>query len=163
VDEPPAAARALVAEMFPRARWALLAGSVLTHHRTAGSDLDILVLLDQGTDPPGRRSLVWHGWPVDLFVHTEATLEHFIALNLAERKPSTPRMCATGVQVTAPHPDAAEIKARCAAALAAGPSPLDGQERERLRYAHTDQGAVTSLATELLDAAGPLFDGYRLP
>jgi hypothetical protein len=30
--------------------------------------------------------------------------------------------------------------------------------------AHGDQDAVTSLATEVLDAAGgPLFDGYRLP
>jgi hypothetical protein len=65
VDDPLAAARALVAAMFPRARWAQLAGSVLTRHRTAGSDLDILVLLDQDTDGPGRRSLVWRGWPVD--------------------------------------------------------------------------------------------------
>jgi hypothetical protein len=138
VDEPLVAARTLVAEVFPRARWAMLAGSVLTNHRTAGSDLDIVVLLPDGAGAPCRRSLVWHGWPVDLFMHDAASLEHFIALNLAERKPSTPRMCATGVLVTAPDPHAEEARVRCAAALAAGPSPLDRPERERWRYVLTD-------------------------
>lgn len=39
-------ARDLVAELFPRAVWAVLAGSVTTTWRTAGSDLDIVVLRD---------------------------------------------------------------------------------------------------------------------
>jgi hypothetical protein len=34
----------LVADRFPRATWATLTGSVLGPHRTAGSDLDIVVL-----------------------------------------------------------------------------------------------------------------------
>jgi hypothetical protein len=138
VDEPLPTARALVAELFPRARWAVLAGSVLTNHRTAGSDLDIVVLLDDDPETPYRRSLVWQGWPVDLFVNNAASLDHYIALNLAERKPSMARMCATGATLTAPDPHLAEIQARCRAELAAGPSPLDGPERERLRYGLTD-------------------------
>jgi hypothetical protein len=44
-QDPVKDARALVEERFPQARWAVLAGSVITAHRTAGSDLDIVVLL----------------------------------------------------------------------------------------------------------------------
>ena len=68
-------ARELVLELFPGARWALLTGSVLTEHRTGGSDLDIVVVLPDG-DPlaPHRSSRHHRGWPVELFVHDEATL-----------------------------------------------------------------------------------------
>ena len=38
----------LVADRFPAASWAILTGSVLGPHRTAGSDLDIVVLQEDG-------------------------------------------------------------------------------------------------------------------
>src|ERR1041385_2210694 len=46
-------ARALVRKHFPQALWAVLAGSVLTAHRTAGSDLDLVVVPPLG-DPLAR-------------------------------------------------------------------------------------------------------------
>ena len=61
-------ARDLVAERFPDATWAILTGSVLGPDRTAGSDLDIVVLREQ--EPGYRESLYFRGWPVELFVHT---------------------------------------------------------------------------------------------
>jgi hypothetical protein len=72
--DPVADARALVEERFPQARWAVLAGSVITAHRTAGSDLDIVVLLPTD-DPqaPHRDSRYFRGRPVELFVHDERT------------------------------------------------------------------------------------------
>src|ERR1041385_4518889 len=67
-------ARALVRERYPQALWAVLAGSVLTAHRTAGSDLDLVVVLPLG-DPlaPRRESLVFRDWPAELVVHDEQT------------------------------------------------------------------------------------------
>ncbi|MBM2622800.1 nucleotidyltransferase domain-containing protein [Actinoplanes sp. LDG1-06] len=126
-------ARALVDERFPRAVWAILTGSVLGPARTAGSDLDIVVLIPEG--PGYRESLRFRGWPVELFVHTREALEGFLASEREKRKPSTHRMLATGVALRG---DPSEWTARCAEVLAGGPEPLSEGERERLRYALTD-------------------------
>ena len=65
VGDEVAAAGALVAERFPAASWAMLTGSVLGPQRTAGSDLDIVVLCEDG--PGCRESVHFSGWPVELF------------------------------------------------------------------------------------------------
>ncbi|MCO8270170.1 nucleotidyltransferase domain-containing protein [Actinoplanes sp. TRM 88003] len=126
-------ARDLVLERFPDARWALLTGSVLGPARTAGSDLDIVVLRDE--EPNFRESLHYRGWPVELFVNTPATLATFLARELAARKPSTHRMLATGVALVG---DPSDVTARCAQVLADGPPVLTPAERDRLRYGLTD-------------------------
>jgi hypothetical protein len=126
-------ARDLVAERFPDATWAILTGSVLGPDRTAGSDLDIVVL--RGEDPGYRESLYFRGWPVELFVHTPARLAVFLERELANRKPSTHRMIARGVPVLG---DPGDLQERCARVLAAGPPPLSGAEHDRLRYGLTD-------------------------
>ncbi|GAB1642106.1 nucleotidyltransferase domain-containing protein [Krasilnikovia sp. MM14-A1259] len=122
----------LVADRFPSATWAILAGSVLGPHRTAGSDLDIVVLNDDG--PGYRESLRFRGWPVELFVHTPDRLAEFLARELAERKPSTHRMLAQGVPLLG---DPGDLQAQCARVLAQGP-PLTDAERDRFRYGLTD-------------------------
>jgi hypothetical protein len=126
-------ARDLVAERFPNASWAILTGSVLGPDRTAGSDLDIVVLREE--EPGYRESLYFRGWPVELFVHTPARLAVFLERELAKRKPSTHRMLARGVALLG---DPGELTARCARVLAAGPPPLTHAERDRLRYGLTD-------------------------
>jgi hypothetical protein len=126
-------AGALVADRFPDATWALLTGSVLGPHRTAGSDLDIVVLRDDG--PGYRESLRFRGWPVELFVHTPERLTGFLAGELAERKPSTHRMLARGVTLLG---DPGDLPAQCARVLAQGPPPLTAAERDWLRYSLTD-------------------------
>src|SRR5262245_53271435 len=83
----------LVAELFSHARWAALGGSVLTPYRTAGSDLDIVVLLPSGDlSVPHRASRYWRDWPVELFVHDVASLELYLGLDLMARKPTLHRM-----------------------------------------------------------------------
>lgn len=135
--DPRSDARDLVIEMFPTARWALLTGSVLTALRTDGSDLDIVVVLPDG-DPqaPQRISRHYRGWPVELFVHDEATLAHYLAKDVPARRPIMTRMLATGAAVLG---DPGDWPYRCASALAAGPPPLTDVERAHVRYSLTDQ------------------------
>jgi hypothetical protein len=126
-------ARDLVAERLPEATWALLTGSVLGPHRTAGSDLDIVVLRDD--DPGYRESLHFRGWPVELFVHTPSRLTATLARELADRKPTMHRMLASGVPLLG---DPGDLPARVARVLAQGPPPLTDAERDRFRYVVTD-------------------------
>ncbi|MBL7259437.1 nucleotidyltransferase domain-containing protein [Paractinoplanes lichenicola] len=126
-------ARDLVAERFPEATWALLTGSVLGPARTPGSDLDVVVLRD--AEPGFRESLRFRGWPVELFVHTPDRLAHFLASELAARKPSLHRMIATGLPLIG---DPVAAQRKCAKVLADGPAPLSEDERNRLRYGLTD-------------------------
>jgi hypothetical protein len=151
VDDPVGDARALVAELFPQALWAVLTGSVVTSARTAGSDLDIVVLLPDG-DPqaPHRDSRRFRGWPVELFVHDEASVAHYLAKELTTRKPTLHRMIGTGVTLVG---DPAPWPERCARVLADGPSPLSVEETDRARYALTD------LLDDLLHVTDP---GERL-
>ncbi|MEV4088418.1 nucleotidyltransferase domain-containing protein, partial [Nonomuraea fuscirosea] len=98
--DPVAAARALVEEMFPGALYAFVGGSVLTERRTSTSDLDIVVVLD-GLDRPYRESLRWHGWPVELFAHSETSLAAYIERGFESRQPTLARICAEGAVLTA--------------------------------------------------------------
>jgi hypothetical protein len=131
--DPLTVARDLVTEQVPHARWAVLTGSVLGPHRTAGSDLDIVVMTDDG--PGYRESMHFRGWPVELFVHTPDRLAFFLEHELAARDPTAHRMLAQGVPVLG---DPGDVRARCARVLADGPPPLTTAERDRLRYVLTD-------------------------
>jgi hypothetical protein len=131
--DPLSTAAELVAGRFPEATWAILTGSVLGPHRTAGSDLDIVVQRAGG--PAYRESLFFRGWPVELFVHTPERLAEFLASELARRKPTTHRMLARGVTLIG---DPGDLPARCARVLAEGPPPLTVAERDRFRYCLTD-------------------------
>jgi 8-oxo-dGTP pyrophosphatase MutT (NUDIX family) len=135
--DPIADAAALVADRYPEARWALLAGSVLDPgSRTAGSDLDIVVCVPD--DAVGHRDAVrWRGWPVELFVNTEAGHRWFIAKETTRRKPTLARMIATGVPL-AGEADLVGLKAECQALLDAGPGPTSDTALEDARYGVTD-------------------------
>jgi hypothetical protein len=136
MGEPLDDARDLVREWFPQARWAILAGSVLSSARTTGSDLDIVVLVPEG-DPEAqhRESLRFRDWPVELFVNDERSLRHYLDKDLADRRPTLHRMVATGVPAVG---EPAAIQQHCADVLAAGPKPRSEAERAWLRYALTD-------------------------
>jgi hypothetical protein len=138
-DDPVADARDLVAQLFPQASWALLTGSVITARRTAGSDLDIIVVLpDDDPDAPHRQSLYWRDWPVELFVHDALSLAHYLEMDLADRRPILHHMVATGILLIGDECRAAGVRAECARVLAIGPQPLTPDELERARYGLTD-------------------------
>lgn len=140
----------VVAEFFPQARWSLLSGSVINSLRTAGSDLDLVVLLPDG-DPqaPCRQSRHFRNWPVEMFVYDEKSLDHYLAKELPNRRPALTRMVATGIQLTGDNSHASQVQTQCAKVLAAGPAPLTDAERDNLRYKLTD------LLDDLTHAADP--------
>jgi hypothetical protein len=149
--EPLAAARSLVAHRYPEATQAWLSGSVVLGGATPTSDLDITVLLEDAD--VHRESLVHDGWPVELFVHSEESIRHFVAKDLQRRRPTMARLVATGVQLVEGD-GGARVREECAATVGAGPGPLPGADLDLARYTLTDQlddlaGAGTGL---MLDA-----------
>jgi predicted nucleotidyltransferase len=151
-------ARALVAERYPRARQAWLSGSVVLGGATDTSDLDITVLLKETR--AHRESLHYRGWPVELFVHTESSVRHFVAQDLARRRPTMARLVSTGIPLVAGE-DGAALREECAAAVVAGPQPLGGAELALARYCLTDQldDLVGGGSAGVLDAAA--FEVWR--
>lgn len=119
---PPAdeAARALVAGRYPDAVQAWLAGSTTTGRATETSDLDVTVLLDEssGDVDVHRESLMYAGWPVELFVHTASSIEFFVAKDLRRRHPTMARLVATGVPLLGGGGD--DVRRHCAEVLARG-------------------------------------------
>lgn len=141
-------ARALVEQRFPDSRAAWLAGSVVHGVATATSDLDVTVLL-AGPPAPYRESVVHAGWPVELFVHHDRSIEFWTAKDRARRRPTLLRLIGEGRLLLDHEGDGAAWSARCAALLAEGPpSPTTG-ELEAWRYALTD------LLDDLADATDP--------
>jgi hypothetical protein len=132
--DPVETARALVREHFPDAVQAWLAGSVTTGRSTATSDLDVTVLLDEVE--VHRESLVYDGWPVELFVHTAASVEHFVAKDLARRRPTMARLVADGVPLLGE--GGSDVRRHCQDVLDAGPPPISAADLELLRYGLTD-------------------------
>ncbi|MFE7359204.1 nucleotidyltransferase domain-containing protein [Streptomyces sp. NPDC057543] len=137
MDDPVLTARELVRDRFPAAKAAFLAGSVLTDRRTPTSDLDIVVLLD-GPPAPNRENLVYRGWPVELFVHTEAVWHSFADQETAKRSSPLLAMCADGMLLVDTDGLGASLQDEARRRWAAGPPPLSDRERDYQRYVLTD-------------------------
>ncbi|AEN08041.1 MULTISPECIES: nucleotidyltransferase domain-containing protein [unclassified Streptomyces] len=137
MDDPVLTAHELVRDRFPAARTAFLAGSVVTDRRTPTSDLDIVVVLD-GPPAPYRENLVYHGWPVELFVQTEATWHDFADQETAKRNSPLLAMCSVGILLVDMDGLGASLQAEARRRWAAGPPPLTAPERDRHRYSITD-------------------------
>lgn len=131
------ALRELVAERWPDARLALLAGSTARGRATPASDLDLLVLLP-GTPAPYRESFDFRGWPLEAFVHSEASLAEFSERDAARRRPSLPQMLAEGRVLHDPDGRASALKLTALGLLAGGPTPLDDATLDAARYRLTD-------------------------
>jgi hypothetical protein len=149
LDEVVATAKALVAERFPEARAAWLAGSVVSGEATPTSDLDITVLLP-GPPAPFRESLVYDGWPVELFVHTRESVSHWIEKDLQRRRPTLARLISSGVVLLDADGAGVALAEECAMILAAGPGPVSDTDRDALRYGLTD------LLDDLADCTDPV-------
>ncbi|MEU4984340.1 nucleotidyltransferase domain-containing protein [Streptomyces sp. NPDC021969] len=131
------AARAVVEEQHPEARTAFLGGSVATGRRTATSDLDVVVLL-HGAPAPYRESLQYADWPVEMFVHTEATWHAYIERELPTRRSPLLWMCADGLLLFDTDGLGASLAAQARTLTAAGPPPVSAEEIDDRRYAITD-------------------------
>ncbi|MFG2072976.1 cupin domain-containing protein [Nonomuraea maritima] len=136
--DPVTAARALVEELFPGALYAFVGGSVLTERRTGTSDLDVVVVLD-GLAVPYRESLRWHDWPVELFVHSETSLEAYFDKDFDRRRPTLARICAEGAVLTdRTGGRASDLQSALGERLSSGPGGLTPDQAERARYVLSD-------------------------
>ncbi|WP_431783864.1 nucleotidyltransferase domain-containing protein [Streptomyces chumphonensis] len=159
------AARAVVEGRHPGARAAFLGGSAATGRRTATSDLDVVVLL-HGAPAPYRESLRYAGWPVELFVHTEATWHAYVEREVRGRRSPLVWMCAEGLLIRDVDGLGARLAATARQVVAAGPPPVSAEEVEDRRYALTDllddlvgcddQDERLFIATELVTRTGQL-------
>ena len=130
------AARAVVREEHADARAAFLGGSVMTDRRTTTSDLDIVVVL-HGAPAPYRASVRRHGWPVELFVHTEDTWHAFVEREVRSRRSPLLFMCAEGLLLFDTDGVGARLAAEARTISAAGPAPVPAAEIDDIRYAIT--------------------------
>ena len=130
-------AKALVSQWFPEARAAWLGGSIVLGHATTGSDLDVTVLLP-GPPAPFRDSRRFRGWPVELFVHTETSLGHYVRQDASSGKPTMPRLVGSSEVLLDTDGSGAQWQATARSLLVAGPPRLAGDDLASLRYAVTD-------------------------
>ncbi|MFN8173417.1 MAG: nucleotidyltransferase domain-containing protein, partial [Candidatus Nanopelagicales bacterium] len=99
----------VVAERFPDARAAVLAGSAGEGRANEFSDLDIVVVLD-GPPAPYRETIRVDGRLVGLFVHTDESIAYWFDLEREQGVGILARMLATGLPLAGP--DVAEIQTR---------------------------------------------------
>jgi hypothetical protein len=135
--DPLDASARVVADRFPEAIAAFLAGSVLTSRRTALSDLDIVVVLP-GPPAPFRDTVRAHGWVVELFVHTPTSIAHYWEADRAQWRCTLARMCTEGRLLVDVGGAGGRLQHEARALLEAGPPPVPATELERRRYMLTD-------------------------
>lgn len=137
----------------------------MTGRRTAMSDLDIVVLL-HGAPAPYRASLWNNDWPVELFVHTEATWHAYVEREVRKRRSPLLWMCADGLLLFDTDGVGARLAAEAQELAAAGPPMASAEEIDDCRYAitdllddlagSTDQSERLFIATELVRRTGEL-------
>ncbi|MGW6024184.1 nucleotidyltransferase domain-containing protein [Streptomyces sp. NPDC055099] len=150
--EPTRIARQLVQARHPDAVAAILGGSAVTARRTPYSDLDVVVMVT-GEREPSRTNLRFGAWPVELFVHTEASWWWFVRREIPRGWSSLLSMCADGVVIVDRDGTGARLQDQARELLAAGPPEATQEELEDQRYALTDL---------LDDLAGCAHPGERL-
>ncbi len=164
------AALAVVERDYPTCLVAFLAGSVVRGEATASSDLDIMMIVPEGS-PTYRELFRAFDWPVEVFVHTPSVHRQFAATDAARRRPSTSMMDCEGIILRDVDGLASQLKQEACALLEQGPPPLTAAELAQARYfvsdlmddlaeARADEAFL--IAAQLAEASGNLMlDGHR--
>lgn len=163
-------ARRVARDRFPDALAVILAGSTAAGRATAGSDLDIVVLVEDGAEAC-RETIRFEGRVVEFFVQTRASLAYFFASDVAALRPVMQTMCAAGLVLVDTDGEAGRARALAEADLRNGPPALDPQAVETQRYLLTDALDDLTDATDrierlavagyVLNAAAELLCGYH--
>ncbi|RYX81877.1 nucleotidyltransferase domain-containing protein [bacterium] len=137
---PQQAAQTLFERRHPSANCLLLAGSIVRGEATASSDLDIVVLYDEGDLPHAyRESLLWEGFPVETFVHSPQTLRYFFEkMDGPSGFPTLMQMVSEAIEIPVPTPLSTQMKQAANDCLLAGPPPLPPHDLQLRRYIITD-------------------------
>jgi hypothetical protein len=128
----------ILANRYPAADAAWVAGSFLRGEGSATSDID-LVVLHASLPQAYRESFLFEGLPVEAFVHDPQTLSWFIEQDLQDAHPALIGMLVEGAAIGPRQEAALLFKQRAQQILAEGPPPLSDDALLRLRYAITDK------------------------
>jgi nucleotidyltransferase-like protein len=136
--DPRATAAEILAQKYPEARVAFLAGSVIRGEDTDTSDLDLVVIYD--TLPQAyRESFVFGGWPTEAFVHDPQTLRYFFyEVDRPSGVPVLPTMVLEGVELPRRNELSASLKQLAQTVLDAGPPEWGETKVTASRYAITN-------------------------
>ncbi|WP_350349407.1 nucleotidyltransferase domain-containing protein [Agromyces sp. G08B096] len=140
------------AERFPGATSVIVAGSTARGERTPTSDIDLLLLGDDGFLGDGADSLAatfaHEGEAIEVFAYTPEGFDHWARRGVAEWRPVIVRMLLQGRTLRGDRRLDA-LRGVWAPIMASGPRPAP-HEIDLLRY------AITDLLDDLADTADPL-------
>lgn len=141
--DPIETAKTFIEINHPECAGALLAGSCARGEATQTSDLDIIILY-AGETHACRESLLFEGWPVEVFVYTGEAYLNFFASDAERGIPSLPRMVSEAI-VLKESTAVTKMKSEASSIFAAGPSPWTKQKIDFNRY------MITNLIDDFLD------------
>ena len=130
-------AQSLLADRYHDCYAAILAGSILRGEATPTSDLD-LVVLTRDPKAPYRESYFYDSWPVEAFVHSQASVEDYILQEIAQCTATLANMIAEGELLRDDKGLGRSTQVWVVAMLAQGPEPLTEEEITHMRYQITD-------------------------
>lgn len=141
-----------IAETYPRASIAIVAGSTARGERTATSDVDLLLIGESLFDDPTQTSaavtLAFEDEIFEVFAYTPAGFEEWAKRGVDQQRPVIVHMLVEGIAIRSDDSLAA-LRERWAGILTAGPH-LDTEESAFRRY------VITDLLDDLRDATDPL-------
>ncbi|PAF20576.1 hypothetical protein CHH49_15975 [Terribacillus saccharophilus] len=141
--DPRDTAKRFIETNHPDCEGAMLAGSCARGEATQTSDLDIIILY-KGESCAYRESLLFEGWPVEVFVYTGEAYQNFFVSDAKRGIPSMPRMVSEAI-VLKDSPAVTKMKSEASSIFAAGPSPWGKQKIDHNRY------MITNLIDDFLD------------
>lgn len=129
-------ARRLVAERYSNCLTAILGGSIVRGEGNNHSDLDIFVI-DPMIQGPYRESLMYQGFPVEVFIHTLQSYKNFFKSDCERARPSLPQMVAEGKPIVE-HRITKDIVKEAKILLETGPLSWSEEKRQIEQYGLTD-------------------------
>ncbi|MCF6289108.1 MAG: nucleotidyltransferase domain-containing protein [Proteobacteria bacterium] len=127
----------LCKDKYADAMYVLLAGSIIRGEATKTSDLDIVVIYKDIVQAY-RASYYYGGYPVEVFVHSLATLEYFFELDKQAGIPSLINMVEEGIEVSNGSNLSSKVKDLAHQFLKKGPPDWGITEIDNARYTITD-------------------------
>ncbi|GCE16930.1 nucleotidyltransferase domain-containing protein [Dictyobacter kobayashii] len=130
-------ARTFVDREFPNCKAAILAGSAARGEETEQSDLDILVINEEGASAY-EESLSALGRSIDVLFYTHKTCLKLFKQEIQRRRPVLSHMCAQGIILKDTDGLAQQIQHEARQVLQYGPEPISQEEQNIHRNELTD-------------------------
>ena len=114
-------ARNFLKEKFPNFEVAFVAGSFSRGEETATSDIDLVIVMPS-VEQAWRESLIFEGWPMEVFIHDQETIKYFFyEVDAKEGIPSLPDMVLNGPTIPEGHSTGVKLKELAKKVIAKGP------------------------------------------